>query len=72
MNSWPPSSPVCISGSTERPGATRWSTQDLTLRAPTAAENEVLAALDEAQRATLYNLLHQAANGETSCSRDDH
>jgi DNA-binding MarR family transcriptional regulator len=37
-----------------------------------AAENEVLAALDEAQRETLYNLLHQAANGETSCTVGDH
>lgn len=37
-----------------------------------AAENEVLAALDDVQRETLYKLLHQAANGETSCTEDDH
>src|SRR5258708_7456008 len=37
-----------------------------------AAENEVLAALDEAQREALYNLLQQATNGETSCTIDDH
>ncbi|MDB5125720.1 MAG: MarR family transcriptional regulator, partial [Mucilaginibacter sp.] len=33
-----------------------------------AAENEVLAALDETQREALYNLLQQAANGEASAS----
>ncbi len=33
-----------------------------------AAENEVLAALDEAQREALYGLLQQAANGEASAS----
>jgi DNA-binding MarR family transcriptional regulator len=33
-----------------------------------AAENEVLAALDDAQREALYTLLQQAANGETSCT----
>jgi DNA-binding MarR family transcriptional regulator len=33
-----------------------------------AAENEVLAALDEAQREALYSLLQQAANGEASGS----
>lgn len=32
-----------------------------------AAENEVLAALDDAQREALYSLLQQAANGERSC-----
>ena len=37
----------------------------------TAAENEVLAALDEAQRVALYNLLQQATNGETSCAAND-
>jgi DNA-binding MarR family transcriptional regulator len=37
-------------------------------RALTAAENEVLAALDETQRETLYSLLQQAANGEASGS----
>jgi DNA-binding MarR family transcriptional regulator len=37
-----------------------------------AAENEVLAALDEAQRETLYSLLQQATNGETSCTLSDH
>jgi DNA-binding MarR family transcriptional regulator len=37
-------------------------------RALAAAENEVLAALDEAQRETLYALLQQAANGEGSGS----
>jgi DNA-binding MarR family transcriptional regulator len=30
-----------------------------------AVENEVLGALDESQRETLYNLLQQAANGAT-------
>jgi DNA-binding MarR family transcriptional regulator len=33
-----------------------------------AAENEVLGALDDAQRAALYSLLHQAANGGGSCT----
>jgi DNA-binding MarR family transcriptional regulator len=33
-----------------------------------AAENEVLGALDEAQREALYGLLQQAANGEASGS----
>jgi DNA-binding MarR family transcriptional regulator len=37
-------------------------------RALAAAENEVLAALDETQRETLYALLQQAANGEGSGS----
>ncbi|TKA03230.1 MarR family transcriptional regulator [Actinacidiphila oryziradicis] len=37
-------------------------------RALAAAENEVLAALDETQRDALYNLLQQAANGEASAS----
>jgi DNA-binding MarR family transcriptional regulator len=37
-----------------------------------AAENEVLAALDEAQREALYSLLHQATNGESSCTLRDH
>ena len=36
-----------------------------------AVEDEVLGALDESQRATLYNLLLQAARGgETSCPAD--
>jgi DNA-binding MarR family transcriptional regulator len=39
-----------------------------TERALAAAENDVLAALDEAQREALYNLLQQAANGEGSGS----
>jgi DNA-binding MarR family transcriptional regulator len=33
-----------------------------------AAENEVLGALDDAQRETLYSLLLQAANGEGNCA----
>jgi DNA-binding MarR family transcriptional regulator len=37
-----------------------------------AAENDVFAALDATQRETLYSLLHLAANGETSCTLDDH
>jgi DNA-binding MarR family transcriptional regulator len=41
-------------------------------RALAAAENDALAALDEAQRETLYNLLQQATNGETSCTIADH
>jgi len=36
-------------------------------RALAEAENEVLAALDAAQREMLYTLLRQATNGETSC-----
>ncbi|MCW2674153.1 MAG: hypothetical protein JWP14_2742 [Frankiales bacterium] len=34
-----------------------------------AAEDEVLGALDETQRATLYNLLHQAAGTVVSCTQ---
>jgi DNA-binding MarR family transcriptional regulator len=33
-----------------------------------AAENEVLGALDAAQREALYGLLQQAANGKSSCA----
>jgi DNA-binding MarR family transcriptional regulator len=34
-----------------------------------AAEDEVLGALDETQRETLYNLLHQAAGTVVTCTR---
>ena len=33
-----------------------------------AVENDVLAALDAPQRESLYDLLHQATSGETTCT----
>jgi len=48
-------------------GAKQLAKAEVTLA---AIEDEVLGALDESQRATLYNLLLQAARGtETSCTQ---
>jgi len=47
-------------------GATQLSNVEFALL---AAEDEVLGALDETQRETLYNLLHQAAGTVVTCTQ---